>query len=186
LADDGLKRPDVNSGQKPRKSGGAKKSGTKIAGLEPGQGRAPARRSKPLTRRKDGYAGHGCKRGILALTAMLTRAFRRQISAVSHRRQHLMRISSCSGTGTVTVVPAVRFCMTAWLPRCLTTSKPWSPSSRHNSLPEKTRNLTNRDLKPGDEHLVVGRVAISEGSAVSKNSSIASCRLSRAFSIVGP
>jgi hypothetical protein len=47
----------VNSGQKPRKSGGAKKSGTKIAGLEPGQGRAPARRSKPLTRRKDGYAG---------------------------------------------------------------------------------------------------------------------------------
>ena len=33
------------------------KSGTKIAGLEPGQGRATARRSEPLTRRRDGYAG---------------------------------------------------------------------------------------------------------------------------------
>ncbi len=47
----------VNSGQEPRKSGGAKKSGTKIAGLDPGRGRAPARRSKPSTRRTDGYAG---------------------------------------------------------------------------------------------------------------------------------
>jgi hypothetical protein len=35
-----------------------------------------------------GTLGHGCKRAIFALTAMPTRAFRRQISAVSHRRQH--------------------------------------------------------------------------------------------------
>ena len=48
---------DVSGGQKPPKSGAAENSGTKIAGPEPGQGRAPARRSNPLTRRRDGYAG---------------------------------------------------------------------------------------------------------------------------------
>jgi len=47
----------VKGGQKPPKSGAAENSGTKIAGPEPGQGRAPARRSNPLTRRRDGYAG---------------------------------------------------------------------------------------------------------------------------------
>ena len=47
----------VNGGQKPPKSGATENPGTKIAGLEPGQGRAPARRSKPLTRWRDGYAG---------------------------------------------------------------------------------------------------------------------------------
>ena len=40
--------PGVNSGQKPRKSGGAKKSGTITACLEPGQGRAPAGAANPL------------------------------------------------------------------------------------------------------------------------------------------
>ncbi len=49
--------PGVNGGQEPRKSGAIKKSGTKIAGLEPGQERATARRSEPLTRRRHGYAG---------------------------------------------------------------------------------------------------------------------------------
>jgi len=52
-----LATTDVNGGQKPPKSGAAENSGRKIAGPEPGQGRAPARRSNPLTRRRDGYAG---------------------------------------------------------------------------------------------------------------------------------
>ena len=47
----------VNSGQKPPKSGAAENSSTQIASPEPGQGRAPARHSNPLTRRRDGYAG---------------------------------------------------------------------------------------------------------------------------------
>ena len=47
----------VNGGQKPPKSGAAKNWGARISGLEPGQGRAPARRSEPLTRRRAGYAG---------------------------------------------------------------------------------------------------------------------------------
>jgi hypothetical protein len=52
----GLYSETVNGGQNPRQSGTAKKSGTEIAGSEPGQGRATALRSEPLTRWRDGYA----------------------------------------------------------------------------------------------------------------------------------
>jgi len=55
--DDTAMRVLVNGGQKPPKSGAAENSGTQIACPEPGQGRAPARRTNPLTRRRDGYAG---------------------------------------------------------------------------------------------------------------------------------
>ena len=57
-----------------------------IAASQPGQGRATARRSNPLTRRRGDTLTHGCERSIFALTAMQTSAFRRQIYADLHRR----------------------------------------------------------------------------------------------------
>jgi len=64
-----------------------------------------------------------------------------------------MRISRWSGTGTVIVEPSVRFCMTTWLPRRGTSTKPWPASSTHTSLPERTRSLPNGDLKVRYEDL---------------------------------
>ena len=51
-------------------------------------GRQPGA-ANPWRGGRTGTLGHGCERGIFALTAMPTRAFRRQIPAVSHRRQQL-------------------------------------------------------------------------------------------------
>lgn len=69
-----------------------------------------------------------------------------------------MRSSAWSGTGTVMVVPATRFCITTWLPRRRTSTKPWPESSAQTSFPEKTRSLPNRDLQAGDEDLGVQSV----------------------------
>jgi len=55
-------------------------------------------------------------------------------------------ISSWSGTGTVTVLPATRFCMTTWLPRLRTSTKPCSCKMAQTSAPESLRSLPKRDL----------------------------------------
>lgn len=50
---------------------------------------------------------------------------------------------------------AVRFCMTTWLPFCLTSEKPCRERMPQASRPDKTRSLPNLDLKPGHEHFGV-------------------------------
>ena len=60
----------VNGCRKVRKYGGAKKAGAEIATPKPGQGRASARRSEPVTRRRSPTLRCGCERGSFALTAM--------------------------------------------------------------------------------------------------------------------
>jgi len=60
----------VNGCRKARKYGGAKKAGTEIAAPKPGQGRASARCSEPLTRRRCQTLGHSGKRCGFALTVM--------------------------------------------------------------------------------------------------------------------
>ena len=47
------------------------------------------------------------------------------------------RNSRWSGTGTVTVPSASDFCITTWLPRRLTSAKPWDARIRHTSRPRK-------------------------------------------------
>ena len=64
-------------------------------------------------------------------------------------------ISSCSGTGTVTVRPSTSFCMATWLPRCRAVENPCCSKSRMSSLPEKTFSLPNRDLDARHEYLIV-------------------------------
>ena len=56
--------------------------------------------------------------------------------------------SACRGTGTVVVDVALRRCMTAWLPRRLTSLKPFSSRMRQTSAPERRRSLlANRNLE---------------------------------------
>jgi hypothetical protein len=62
-----------------------------------------------------------------------------------------IRSSAWSGTGTVIVVPAVRFCITMWLPFCRTSTKPFG-SILQTSRPERTLSLPNLHLEPGDEN----------------------------------
>ena len=65
------------------------------------------------------------------------------------------RTQECIGTGTVTVVSSVRFCMIRWLPLWRTELNPSDSKIRQTSSPERTRSLPNRDLDVGDEHLRV-------------------------------
>jgi hypothetical protein len=58
-----------------------------------------------------------------------------------------IRISPCSGTGTVMVVPAVRFCMTAWLPRCLSSSKQFETVVAEQA----TQRRSGEDSKPNQQ-----------------------------------
>lgn len=60
--------------------------------------------------------------------------------------------SEWSGTGTVTVVSAERFCMMQWLPRRRTSTNPCFSSRLQNSVPESVRSLPNRDLDLSDEY----------------------------------
>jgi hypothetical protein len=62
------------------------------------------------------------------------------------------RSAAWSGTGTVVVVPSPRFCMTTWLPRRRTSTKPLRARIVHTSRPESTRSLPTRDVQPGNVH----------------------------------
>ena len=62
------------------------KSGYGFCRLGAGSRAGAARRSEPLTRRRGDKLNHGCKRGIFALTAMLTSFFRRRLVSNLHRR----------------------------------------------------------------------------------------------------
>ena len=59
------------------------------------------------------------------------------------------------GTGTVIVPLFSLFCITIWLPRCLTSAKPCLARIAHTDFPESTRNLPNRNLQTGDVYLFV-------------------------------
>ena len=61
--------------------------------------------------------------------------------------------SSWSGTGTVMVESVRRFCMTTWLPRWRTITKPWRMRMVQISRPEKTPNLPNGYLQTRDVDL---------------------------------
>ena len=65
-----------------------------------------------------------------------------------------VRNSPWSGTGTVTVPSATAFCITTWLPRRLTSTKPCVSRIRQTSRPESTRSLANGDLDMGHIDLV--------------------------------
>ena len=62
------------------------KSGHGFCRLGAGSRADAARRSEPLTRWRGDTLNHGCKRGIFALTAMLTSFFHRQPLSVLRRR----------------------------------------------------------------------------------------------------
>ena len=51
--------------------------------------------------------------------------------------------------GTVVVPCGSAFCIEIWLPRRLTSTKPWTARIRQTSRPERTRSLANRDLDVG-------------------------------------
>ena len=63
-----------------------RKSGHGFCRLGAGSRAGAARRSEPLTRRRGDTLNHGCRRGIFALTAMLTSFFRRHLVSDLHRR----------------------------------------------------------------------------------------------------
>jgi hypothetical protein len=56
------------------------------------------------------------------------------------------------GTGTVMVDCSSRFCITTWLPRCRTSTKPWRERMPQTSRPERTRSLPNLNLKSRDKY----------------------------------
>ena len=62
---------------------------------------------------------------------------------------------SCRGTGTVIVVPSMRFCMSLWLPRWRANTKSCCSRISHTSEPERTRSLPNRHLDLGYEYYSV-------------------------------
>ena len=62
------------------------KSGHGFCRLGAGSRAGAARRSESLTRRRGDTLNHGCRRGIFALTAMLTSFFRRHPVSDLHRR----------------------------------------------------------------------------------------------------
>lgn len=65
----------------------------------------------------------------------------------------LRLISGCSGTGTVTLLRPVRFCIALWLPLCRTSRKPWDSSMRRTSEPERVRSLPDRNLDLCHEYI---------------------------------
>src|SRR5262245_50762199 len=60
-----------------------------------------------------------------------------------------MASSRWSGTGTVMVPDSIRCCMTMWLPRLRTSTKPCVSRIRHTSRPERTRSLPMRGFESG-------------------------------------
>ena len=76
----------VNGCANSTESGDAKKAVMVFCRLGAGSRAGAARRSEPLTRRRRDTLLHGCKRGIFALTAMLTGFFRRQLLSILRRR----------------------------------------------------------------------------------------------------
>jgi hypothetical protein len=64
-----------------------------------------------------------------------------------------IRISSWLGTGTVMVLVDNLFCITIWLPRRRTSSKPCFARIAQTCLPERIFSLTNRHLNLGHKHL---------------------------------
>ena len=58
-------------------------------------------------------------------------------------------------TGTVTVPVALRFCMTAWEPRCLTSTKPASRRIAQTWRPERRRSLPDRYLERRNDKLAL-------------------------------
>ena len=63
--------------------------------------------------------------------------------------------SAWSGTGTVIVPPSVRYCITTWLPRRRTSTKPFCWRMRQTSWPERTRSLAMGRFEAGYEDLAV-------------------------------
>ena len=51
------------------------------------------------------------------------------------------------------VLPSERICMTMWLPRCLTITKPCCASIAHTSCPDKTRSLPNGHLDLSNKYV---------------------------------
>lgn len=60
------------------------------------------------------------------------------------------RITLWSGTGTLIVDVAVRFCIMTWLPRWRTGAKPWRSRIAMIYLPDRTGSLANLDLHRTD------------------------------------
>ena len=67
-----------------------------------------------------------------------------------------VRSSRWSGTGTVVVRPPCVLCITMWLPRRLTSVKPWDSRTRQTSRPERGRSLANGNLDVGDIEFASG------------------------------
>src|SRR3989344_4895938 len=63
--------------------------------------------------------------------------------------------SGWSGMGTVTVPASVLRCMTTWLPRRRTSTKPCLPRIRQTSRPDRTRSLATCRFEGGDQYLGV-------------------------------
>jgi hypothetical protein len=63
-----------------------------------------------------------------------------------------MRISGWFGTGTVIVLWANFFCITIWLPRLRTSSKPCRANIAQTSLPDSVRSLPKGYLDLCDKH----------------------------------
>jgi hypothetical protein len=59
-------------------------------------------------------------------------------------------ISAWSGTGTVSVPSSVRFCMTTWLPRRLTSTNPWFFGLSQTRRPERTLSRPTAGYEVGD------------------------------------
>jgi hypothetical protein len=66
-----------------------------------------------------------------------------------------IRNSTWSGTGIVTVVPALRFYITTWLPRRRTSANPFLARILHTVRPERVRSLANSDAETSDVDLAV-------------------------------
>ena len=66
-----------------------------------------------------------------------------------------MRISPWSGTGTVLVPLSSRHCITMWLPRWRTCTKPCAARIVQISLPLKMRSLGNGNLDLSDKYVLV-------------------------------
>lgn len=60
-----------------------------------------------------------------------------------------------SGTMTVTVEPAPRFCIATWLPLRRASEKPCVSRMRQASRPDRTRSLANSNLEASNQDFCV-------------------------------